>query len=214
MAAFARALEVGADALELDVRLSRDRVPVVVHDATLNRTTGSRGPVSTRDARELSRLGIPALAEVLDAFPAAELLIELKEAVAQRSVAEAIRRAAAEDRCVVAAADDSALTSFRGGRIPVCGSRRDVATLRWRSGLGLPFARARCAALSVPVRSWNIPITTGGFFRTAAAAGIPVHVWTVDAPADAISLWERGATGIVTNDPAGLVAARDRSQTS
>jgi glycerophosphoryl diester phosphodiesterase len=48
MAAFARGMAEGADGLEFDVRLSRDGVPVVHHDPTLERTTDARGPVSRR----------------------------------------------------------------------------------------------------------------------------------------------------------------------
>lgn len=210
LAAFQRALDLGADALELDVRLSRDGVAVVIHDATLDRTTRHGGPVRNLGAKELSGLDVPALADVLDAFPAAELLIEIKEAAAQQPVADAIRRASAEHRSVVAAAADAALTLFRGGMIPVCGSRSDIAALRWRSAFSLPFAPARCAALSVPIRYRGIPLATRSLFRTAADAGIPVHVWTIDEPEIARRLWSIGATGMVTNDPARLIAARDR----
>ena len=67
MAAFRRAVEVGADAIELDVRLARDGTPVVIHDATLDRTTSARGPVAARSAGELASIspggttGVPRL---------------------------------------------------------------------------------------------------------------------------------------------------------
>src|SRR6266545_7509783 len=54
--AFDHGLSLGADGLELDVHLSRDGVVVVHHDATLDRTTNGRGPISAHSAAELARL--------------------------------------------------------------------------------------------------------------------------------------------------------------
>jgi glycerophosphoryl diester phosphodiesterase len=72
LAAFRRAVELGAAGIELDVHLSGDGVPVVIHDATLDRTTDGTGPVDGRTAAELAALdagggeGVPTLAQVLD----------------------------------------------------------------------------------------------------------------------------------------------------
>jgi glycerophosphoryl diester phosphodiesterase len=106
-AAFELAIRLGADALELDVRLSLDGVPVVLHDATLNRTTGGRGPVARHTVAELQKLDagarftrdggrtypfrgqgiqIPTLADVLLAFPEMPMIVEIKEAAAQAAV--------------------------------------------------------------------------------------------------------------------------------
>ncbi|MBT5119224.1 MAG: FAD-dependent oxidoreductase, partial [Planctomycetes bacterium] len=77
--AFARALELGCKAIELDVRLSADGVPMVVHDADLMRTHGRDEVVSLSGARQLAGLGVPTLEEVLLLCQGrAELCIELK----------------------------------------------------------------------------------------------------------------------------------------
>ena len=209
LAAFERGLDLGADALELDVRLSRDGVAVVMHDATVDRTTRASGRVAAFSAADLARVGVPSLADVLAAFPAAELLIEIKEPAAGPAVRDAIAAAGAEARCVVAAAAAAALVGFRGGNIAVCGARPEIGALRWRSVVGLAAPRGRYRTLSVPVSYRGIPVATRTFFRTAAAAGVPVHVWTVDDPGQAQMLWAAGATGIVTNDVATMVAARE-----
>src|SRR3954471_868942 len=65
IAAFDNGLALGADGVELDVHLSRDGVVVVHHDRRLDRTTALRGPIADRTANELSRAGVPALADVL-----------------------------------------------------------------------------------------------------------------------------------------------------
>src|SRR5204862_4689357 len=76
--AFDNGLRLGADGLELDVRLSRDGVVVVHHDRTLERTTGLTGTVASRTSAELHRAGVPALSAVLARYPQARVIIELK----------------------------------------------------------------------------------------------------------------------------------------
>ncbi|MBI3780699.1 MAG: glycerophosphodiester phosphodiesterase, partial [candidate division NC10 bacterium] len=81
MAAFEKAVELGADVLELDLHLTRDNELVVIHDDTLDRTTDGRGPVNERSLKDLARLDagvwfgqdfvgqrIPMLSEVLERF--------------------------------------------------------------------------------------------------------------------------------------------------
>jgi glycerophosphoryl diester phosphodiesterase len=112
---------------------------------------------------------------------------------------------------VVAAASPVALTEFKGGSVALCGARPDISALRWRSVLGLGAGPRGYRMLSVPRSYRGIPVATRSFFRTATAAGVPVHVWTVDDPTTARALWAAGAAGVVTNDPAAIVRARDAS---
>src|SRR5262249_55721360 len=103
LAAFEHGLSLGADGLELDVRLSRDGVVVVHHDRTLERTTRLRGSVAAVDAAAAGDAGVPRLADVLAVARDARVIIELKEnrrALAAR-VVEAVRRAGAVDRVCV-----------------------------------------------------------------------------------------------------------------
>lgn len=93
LAAFRRAVDEGADAIELDARLSSDGVVVVMHDVTLDRTTNGAGPVSERALAELKALDagakfsaefageqIPLLQEVLEAFGQRVLInVEIKD---------------------------------------------------------------------------------------------------------------------------------------
>jgi glycerophosphoryl diester phosphodiesterase len=208
MAAFCRAVEVGADAIELDVRLSRDGVPMVIHDPTLDRTTNATGAVASRSAEELARLrvgtttGVPTLEEVLREITL-PILLEVKEPGAQEEVAGVLLRMEAADRVVVASAHDDALTAFRRTPFLVGASARDILRL-WLAPLrGLP--ELRCTAYSVPWRHRGVlPVPTRRFVRNAHALGASVHVWTVDEPALAGRLWMRGVSGIVTNDPGRL----------
>jgi glycerophosphoryl diester phosphodiesterase len=198
--------------VELDVRLSRDGIPMVIHDATLDRTTSATGPVSARTADELARLrvgstvGVPRLEEVLREIPL-PILLEIKEPVAQESVAGVLLRMEAADRVVVASAHDDALDAFRQAPFLVGASARDILRL-WLAPLrGLP--ELRCVAYSVPWRHRGVlPVPTPRFVAGAHALGASVHVWTVDEPALACRLWQRGVSGIVTNDPGRLMQAR------
>jgi glycerophosphoryl diester phosphodiesterase len=107
--AFRRALEQGADGLELDVRVTADGVPVVIHDPTLERTTNRRGQVGqlslsqVREAAAGEGERVPTLAEVLDAFPATPLIVEIKDRVAARPVLAALRARDAGRRVLVGA---------------------------------------------------------------------------------------------------------------
>jgi len=214
MAAFRRAVELGADAVELDVRLARDGTPVVIHDATLDRTTSARGPVAARSAAELASIsvggtiGVPSLERVLLEI-ALPILLEVKEPEAQGAIAGVLLKVGAADRVVVASAHDEALDAFRQPTFLVGASARDILRLWLAPVRGIP--ELRCAAYSVPWRHRGmLPVPTRRFVANAHALGASVHVWTVNDPGLARRLWARGVNGIVTNDPAGMVTERAR----
>ena len=66
LASFQKALELNVDMIELDVHVSKDNIPVVIHDETVDRTTNAKGKVIDFTAKELQNLGIPTLEEVFD----------------------------------------------------------------------------------------------------------------------------------------------------
>jgi glycerophosphoryl diester phosphodiesterase len=61
---------------------------------------------------------------------------------------------------------------------------------------------------SVPPSYNGLPLPLGRFARALRPAGVPVHVWTVDRPDEARALWSAGVSGMVSNDPATILAAR------
>jgi glycerophosphoryl diester phosphodiesterase len=223
--AFELAVSQGADAFELDVRLTRDGAAVVIHDATLERTTSLTGPVRARTLAELRAadaghwytpdggrtmpcrgrgVRIPTLAEVLWAFPAMPVLIEVKEPDVQHAVHRVLVDEGACERCVVASEDDMALTLFRDGQVPCGASARDIGELYRAVLLRRRLPRPRYQLLSVPVRHRGLPVPTRGFVAAARRLGCPVHVWTVNDPATARRLWARGVAGVVTNEPEAI----------
>ena len=72
LAAFQAAMDVGADMIEFDILLSKDNIPVIIHDDTLNRTTNGKGRVATYTLAELKKLDagngetIPTFEELLE----------------------------------------------------------------------------------------------------------------------------------------------------
>jgi glycerophosphoryl diester phosphodiesterase len=228
--AFELALEQGADAFELDVRLTRDGAAVVLHDAALERTTSLTGPVRARTLAELraadaghwftpdrgrtlpfrgTAVRIPTLAEVLWSFPAVPVLIEVKEPEVQEAVRRVLLEGNAAGRCVTASEHVGALEVFREAPF-ACGASGPEISALYRSVLlrrKLPPCRHRL--LSVPLRYRGLTVPTRRFVAAARRLGCPVHVWTVNEAATARRLWARGVAGIVTNVPGVIREARD-----
>ena len=206
--AFRLGIAQGADALELDVRLSADGIAVVIHDATLDRTTNGTGAVAglTFDALRRVDAGggarIPTLQEVLEEFPTTPILLEIKAAEAQDAVAREIDRAGARQRVVIASFEHRALERLRNGPYLIGADRRDVTALYALGRLHLEARSPRCLCYAVPWRWKNrLEVPRPWFIAAAARQKRPVHVWTVDDPEIADLLWQRGACGIITNKP-------------
>ncbi len=108
LAGIRAALRLKADAIEVDLHCTRDRVPVLIHDATLDRTTDGAGEIAALTLRQARKLDagagerIPALREVLDEINGRALLVlEIKAPNIEKEVLAVVRRARALDHCVV-----------------------------------------------------------------------------------------------------------------
>jgi len=226
---FRQAVDLGVDALELDVHLTGDGKVVVIHDPTLDRTTDRSGRVDQLTLAELQRadagarftadrgntwpyrgrgITVPSLDEVLSTFPTTPLLIEIKASAASRATREAIERQGAVDRCIVASFHEGAKDAFRGSGIPQGASRRDTAGLLWRAALRVPVARVDFRVMCIPPTHRGVPLPIGGYARILAPLGVPVHVWTIDDLLVAERLRQRGVRGIISNDPGALLRGR------
>ncbi len=208
--AFARGLEQGADAVELDVRASADGVPVVMHDATLERTTSGTGPVAHRTAAELGALdagdgeAVPTVAQVLERFPATPFLMEIKEPRAAGPLLAVVRAHGAERRVVVGAFEAPALAPFRGSGIARAATRAEVRACWLWSRVGVGTRRRGYGAFSVPERSGVLRVVDRRFVARARRAPVPVHVWTVNDRAVAERLRRLGVNGMITDYPARM----------
>jgi glycerophosphoryl diester phosphodiesterase len=233
--AFDQAIALGVDALELDVQVTRDGVPIVIHDPTLSRTAGQPHAVATLTAAELRDadagatftrdegasfpyrrrgLTIPTFAEVLARYRETPLLVEVKVPEAAGAVARVLDEAGAGRRTVVASMLDAAVVPFRGGAFATGASGNDVVRLLWHAFLPGGPTRLPYNALCIPRWYYGIPLPVVGLARAGRRAGAATHVWTVDDPRIAKRLWAAGIQGIVTNDPATMIKARKELQTS
>ena len=211
MASFAHAWSLGYVDLETDVRATRDGVAVVMHDATLDRTTDRSGTIRDMTWADVARArvggteGVPRLDDLLGAFPLARVNLDVKESAAIAPLADAVRRAGAERRVCITSFSRSRLRAARRC-LPVgvatAAHPPEVLRAMLLVRAGRPVTFGPGVRLQVPLRVLGEP----GRLRTdllsaARAAGIPVDVWTVNDRPTMETLLDRGVDGIMTDRP-------------
>lgn len=228
LAAFTAAVERGYAYLELDVHTSADGELVVFHDETLDRTTDGTGPISERTWAELSRLRVvsdvdgdqdggsePLLRfeDLLTAWPDVHLNVDLKDDASAEVIADLIARHDAWDRVLIASFQDGRRRRFvraAGRRTAMSGGAAAIAALVLTAPWGLTRLVGRRLAdidcVQVPVRQGPIRIVTPRFIARCHQAGLAVHVWVVDEPAEMERLLEMGVDGLMTDDVDALAS--------
>jgi glycerophosphoryl diester phosphodiesterase len=207
LASFRAAIAAGSDAVELDVRTTRDGVPVVLHDPTLRRLWGHDRPVAALTGREVAELTsgwVPTLAEALAVTAPVRTLIDLPEpsAATVRAAVAAVRRAGA------------------AGRVYYCGdpaALRAVRALEESAEIALTWKRA-CrprASLLAELRprwlNYSFGLIDQETVARARAGGYRISAWTADSRPVMRRLLRLGVDSITTNRPLvlrGLLARR------
>jgi glycerophosphoryl diester phosphodiesterase len=234
MPAIDSGLALGADGLEIDVQLSADGIPVVIHDRTLDRTTDRTGPVRALTAAELARvdagfhfsrdgtfpfrgqgIGIPTLDAVLTKHRDARIIIEMKGAEPElaRAVGAAIERAAAVDRTCVGSFYQPSIDTIRAEHpeIVTSASQEEARWALHRSWIRWPWPRPRpYCAFQVPERAGRMRVVSPNFLKHVHREGHTVQVWVVNERADVRRLLDWGVDGIISDVPDAAVAARDQ----
>ncbi len=220
LAAFSRAIELGIAGIELDVHLSADNVPMVIHDETADRTTNGTGNIAEFTARQLGLLDagdgeiVPTLAQVLTmAAGRLRVNIELKDALSAGPVARVVAQIPGLD-WFASSADWNALAELGvaspGAKIyPLCVGSIEKIRAMLPDGVGEDGFDER--ELQAAIRfarkhgGEGISIWEAGLDREDIeqihAAGLQAWVWTVNDPARARELLDMGADGICTDDP-------------
>jgi glycerophosphoryl diester phosphodiesterase len=114
-----------------------------------------------------------------------------------------LERTNAVDRVCIASFSDRRVARARaalGPRLCVSAGPRGVARLRL-AATGAPVRAPRVACVQVPVRVRGVGLVDRRFVGAARRAGIAVHVWTVDDPAEMARLLDLGVDGIMTDRP-------------
>jgi glycerophosphoryl diester phosphodiesterase len=224
LAAFRAGLEQAADALELDVHLSRDGELVVIHDPVLARTTNAAGEVGGLTLAELRQLDasaryfgasvgrqlIPTLQEVIDlAKGRASLQVEIKvrsdgsrySGIVPR-VVETLRLNGMVDEAVILSFDFPTLTAVKTlePRLRTCAliSRAYLQSVGKRGPAAVAGEMAALGAAFVGVeKSW----LTEPLYKELRSRGLGVGVWTVDDPSDMRRFAAMGVDFITSNRP-------------
>lgn len=211
MPAFQHAFDLGYRYMETDVHASKDGVLFAFHDADLQRTCGRPGLIRDMSATEVAtarvagKEPIPRLDELLATWPNAKFNIDCKSDHALPYLLARLDRDDVFDRVCIGSFSDARLDAVRdryGAKVCTSMGPRDVTKVR----LGTWFRRtpsfsAEVAPLAaqVPVRQGPLPIVTKSFVDGAHAAGLQVHVWTIDDPAEMNKLLDLGVDGIMTD---------------
>lgn len=196
---FKRAIELGVDAVELDVRRTADGDVVVIHDDSVDRTTNGSGLVKELTLEEIRQFNteegekIPTLQEALDFLAGrVKVLIELKEVGIEEEVVGLVREKGMVDGVVIISFLEEAL--------------RRVKELDEGVATGLLYVRHKKpieATLELGAK-YMLPLyrfTHSADVRKAHEAGLKVIVWTINKPEEVTEYEKKGVDGIATDKP-------------
>lgn len=207
-AAFQAAIDLGVEAVEFDVRLTRDTQPVVIHDDRVDRISNGTGAVAELELADLLQLDAGGhmharfagerfltLEQTLDLMPAQmRLNVHIKATDIDRErlvplvVEELVQRQLLS-------------TAFVTGAEPtLLAARRVTPQIEICSNLPVP----RCVAIGCRILQPANGITTPALVAEAHTAGIEVHPFYADKPEEMHRLLDCGVDGILTNFPARL----------
>jgi len=209
----------GVDAVEIDVRLTRDGEAVLFHDDDV--VLGSqRIPVRTFTAREIEKLVIPSelgeyriprLEQVFHRYgPKQRYVVEVKSGPGMphgtmaRRIAKLASAFGVAGRCLIASFDAEFMKRMRE-------TDRDAAlSFIFDHAVALP-APGQPAPLFPPVDAMapRLDLVTPALLQQAAAAGLSVHPWTVDEPDEVRRLLAAGVASITTNAPDAALEIRE-----
>lgn len=197
------ALELGADAIEVDVQASADGAPVLMHDLTLDRTTDGSGDLGSLTLEQLQALDVggepvPTFAQTLETARGRALLVaEIKRPECEGALADVIRAANALNDVMVWSFLPPALEAMRRAepRIPCSLLIAPQSMGDWPSMRELAL-RLGVQAVSVFHLSLDADV-----LAQARRSGLTVYAWTADTDSDIQRLLDLDADGIVTNYP-------------
>jgi glycerophosphoryl diester phosphodiesterase len=196
---FKKALEIGADAVEFDVRKTKDNHLVVIHDTDVKRTTNGKGLVADLTLKEIKDLStekaekIPTLEEVLDFMDAkAKMLIELKEAGYEDKILSLITARKLRKNVIIVSFLEDALKKIRE-------LDQEIET-------GLLYSKHKNpvkAALELKA-NYLLPLyrfTHTGNVQKAHENGLKVIVWTINTVEEAAEYAKKNVDGIASDKP-------------
>lgn len=195
IASFRKGLALGADAIELDVRETKDGEIVVLHDEDLKRVFGTKGKIGELKLKEAKRLSsgkIPTLQEALKAIKARTILVELKEPGTERNVFSIIRKSKDLNRVIFISFHESCLRNIRK-------LHKTVPTGFTYARHSSPIKKALSLKAQYLVSLYRFTHTA--LVEQAHKAGLKVIVWTVNTRQEAKTMTKKGVDGITSDKP-------------
>ena len=224
--AFAAAVELGYTHLETDAHVSSDGVVFAFHDHVLERVTDRRGRLGATRAADIASadaayhfspdgvttplrgtgIGIPTMEQLITSWPDVFVNIDAKSDAVVEPLVRLLTGLGALDRvCIGSFSDDRLRRVRRLTDGAVCTSMGPRAiTAAWLGSRGGRMPRLGADCLQVPVRARRLVIVDRRFVDAAHRAGLQVHAWTIDDPAEMDRLLDLGVDGIMTDLPAVL----------
>ena len=233
--AFERARDLGVDVIEMDVQSTADGVLVVLHDATLDRTTDGAGRVVALTLAQVKRLDagyrfstdggrtfpwrgrgltVPTLDEVFTRLPGMRFNIEPKQESPSlvKPLCRAIRERGMADKVTIGSFRQGVLDEFRKEcpEVATSAGPAEVAEFLRASRNGGGTDEPKFKALQVPESMMGVRVLTRSLVESARARQLQVHAWTVNEAEDMRRLKELGVDGIMTDYPDRLLAVLGR----
>lgn len=219
---FQGAYDLGYRHFETDLHMTADGVLVCFHDPTVDRTTDATGHLADFSLAELQALDagyrhsdtdgfsfrdsgvtIPTLEWLLTTFPDTSVIVDMKTDGLAGPLAALIDDLGVHDRMIVGSFHDARLAEFReitDDRVPVSSgpALARLWVLSSRVGRG---AGGDVSALQLPTHMRGVRVVDEKLVTAAHAAGLHVHVWTVNEPREMTRLLDMGVDGLVTDRP-------------
>ncbi|MFI3214058.1 MAG: glycerophosphodiester phosphodiesterase [Eubacteriales bacterium] len=204
MAAFRKAIEMGADGIELDVQLSKDGEMVVIHDETIDRTTSGTGYVKDYTYIELCEISnheIPTLREVYQLFQptSLEINVELKTSIffydgMEQMIIDLTEEFGMEDRIIYSSFNHLTIQKIRELR-----PQARTGLLYADGYLGMASYGEKMGVEALHPALFNLQYPN--FLQECKEKGLKLHVWTVNEEEHMKMMVDMGIDAIITNYP-------------
>jgi glycerophosphoryl diester phosphodiesterase len=199
LSSFRKAIELGATAIELDVRKTKDGKLVVIHNADVNKTTNGEGAVNELTLEQIQKLvtdkneHIPTLDDVLDAVgKKVKILVEIKEVGTEKQILDLIQKKGLLDNVILVSFHEESLKTVRE-----LNDKVETGLIYVRHKNPIQTALDLKAEYLLSLYSF----THSANIQKAHEKGLKVIVWTINKKEEAQEYKQKGVDGIATDRP-------------
>lgn len=195
IASFEKAIEMGVDMIELDIQISKDFIPMVIHDATVNRTTSATGNVANFSAKELQQLGVPSLEDVFTLVQnKCSINIEIKVYAATQPVLDVLQSSSFNvEKIIISSFDWHVLQEIR--------FQSDTIKLGVLTETDISLAIGFATFIKAFAIHPYYHLLTIDNVEKIKEKGLKLYTWTVNEPEDITFVKSLQIDGIITDFP-------------